>query len=211
MQLPESGIIIITQYYDPIAKEDIKLDKDALSVGVQPIGGLFSTAEIKILICYILDTIGEPVPANELINTLHFEGIANAFELSDAITLLSKSGLIAPTDESGSSYIITRSGSDTAKTLRDSLSYVVKERACAAALKMLAKFKNAQNTDIKITHEDGRIYINCTALDRGVPFIGIKLLVGDETQALAVKESFLERANKLYPLIIQILTAPPEK
>lgn len=187
------------------------MEKDAASAGVQPVGGLFSTAEIKILICYILDTVGEPVPANELINTLHFEGIANAFEVSDAISLLAKSGLIAPTDERGSEYLITRSGSETAKTLRDSLSYSVKERACTAALKMLARFKNAQTTDIKITHEDGRTYITCTALDRGAPFIGIKLLVGDDTQALAVKESFLERASELYPVIIRILTAPPEK
>ena len=52
------------------------MDKDAVSMGVKPVGGLFSTAEIKILICYILDTIGEPVPANELTNTQHYEGIA---------------------------------------------------------------------------------------------------------------------------------------
>lgn len=187
------------------------MDKDAASAGVQPVGGLFSTAEIKILICYILDTIGEPVPANELINTLHFEGIANAFEVSDAIALLSKSGLISPIDDTGSAYLITRSGSNTAKALRDSLSYSVKERACTAALKMLARFKNAQNTDIKIINEDGRVYISCTALDRGIPFLGIKLLVGDETQAVSVKERFLECANELYPTIIKLLTAPPRK
>lgn len=187
------------------------MDKDAVSVGVSPVGGLFSTAEIKILICYILDTVGEPVPANELTNTLHFEGIANAFEVSDAISLLSKGGLIAPVDEAGSSYIITRSGSDTARTLRDSLSYSVRDRACKAALKMLARFKNAKSSDFKISKENDRTYITCTALDRGAPIVSVKLLVGDETQALAVKESFLERGEELYPEIIRIITEPKKK
>ena len=29
------------------------MEKDALSAGVSKVGGLFSTAEIKILVCYI--------------------------------------------------------------------------------------------------------------------------------------------------------------
>lgn len=187
------------------------MDKDAVSMGVKPVGGLFSTAEIKILICYILDTIGEPVPANELTNTLHYEGIANAFEVSDAISLLAKGGLIAPVDEAGSAYIITRSGSDTARTLRDSLSYNVRDRACKAALKMLTRFKNAKSSEFKITKENGQTYITCSALDRGAPIISVKLLVGDETQALAVKESFLDKAEELYPEIIRLITEPPKK
>lgn len=187
------------------------MDKDAASAGVQPIGGLFSTAEIKILICYILHTVNEPVPANLLTNTLHYEGIANAFEVSDSISLLEKSGHIAIADKNDDSYIITKSGSDVAKTLRDSLSYNVKQRACAAALKMLARFKNARDTDIKITHEEERTYITCSALDRGAPFLSIKLLVGDDTQALAIKEKFLNNAAEIYPAIIQMLTKTDEE
>lgn len=192
-------------------KRKIILEKDAASAGVAPVGGLFSTAEIKILICYVLHTVGEPVPANELTNTLHYEGIANAFEVSDAIASLAKSGHIAAADENADSYVITQSGSDIAHTLQDSLSYNVKERACTAALKMLARFKNARSTDIKITREDDRTYITCSALDRGTPFITIRLLVGDETQALAVKERFLDQAGTLYSEMIRLLTEPPEK
>lgn len=182
------------------------MDKDALTAGVQPVGGLFSTAEIKILICYILHTVREPIPANLLTNTLHYEGIANAFEVSDAISLLEKSGHITIANEQDDSYIITESGSNVAKTLRDSVSDTVKNRACNAALKMLARFKNAKDTDIKISHEDDKTYITCSALDRGLPFITIKLLVGDDNQALAIKEKFLDDAPSIYPEIIKMLT-----
>lgn len=182
------------------------MDKDAVTAGVQPIGGLFSTAEIKILICYILHTVREPIPANLLTNTLHYEGIANAFEVSDAISLLEKSGHIVLADKNDDSYIITETGSDVAKTLRDSLSYNVKQRACNAALKMLARFKNTRDTDIKITTENERTYISCSALDRGTPILSIKLLVGDDNQALAIKEKFLDEAPQIYSSIIKLLT-----
>ena len=44
---------------------------DAVSAGVSP-GGLINTTEIKVLICYILKSVGEPVPANRLCEELFF-------------------------------------------------------------------------------------------------------------------------------------------
>ncbi len=182
------------------------MDKDAASAGVNPIGGLFSTAEIKILICYILNTIREPIPANLLTNTLHYEGIANAFEVSDAIASLEKSGHIKVGEPKSDAYIITEEGTHISDTLEDSLTYNVRKRSVNAALKMLARFKNARDTEIKITHEDDRTYICCSAIDRGSPFLSIKLLVGDDIQATMIKEKFLDDAQELYPKIIKLLT-----
>ena len=70
------------------------MENDAIGAGVKN-GGLFNTAEIKILICYILNAVKEPVPAAMLSNILHFEGIANGFEVSDAMASLAESGHIA--------------------------------------------------------------------------------------------------------------------
>ncbi len=182
------------------------MDKDALTAGVNQVGGLFSTAEIKILICYILSTVNEPVPANLLTNTLHYEGIANAFEVSDAIALLEKSGQIAVGDKECDGYIITESGKDIANTLKSSLSNTVKRRALDVSLRMLTRFKNGRDTDIKVTHEDDNTFITCQALDRGTPILSVKLLVGDDIQAAAIREKFLDNAQKLYPEIIKLLT-----
>ena len=69
-------------------QRSILLEKDAVSAGVSEIGGLFSTAEIKILVCYIISSIDSPVPGQMLANVLHYEGIANCFEVNDAIDSL---------------------------------------------------------------------------------------------------------------------------
>ena len=68
------------------------MEKDAVSAGVSEIGGLFSTAEVRILICYILSSIAEPVPGRLLGDILHYEGIANYFEVNDSIAYLCKGG-----------------------------------------------------------------------------------------------------------------------
>lgn len=182
------------------------MEKDAVSAGVEPIGGLFNTADIRILICYILNTINEPVPADMLSNLLHYEGIANGFEVSDSIASLQKSGMISPVDESEDSYTVTAKGREVAETLKTSLSFTVRDRACTAALKMMTRFKNSRNTEINILHEDDRTYISCSAIDRDHPFITVKLLVADETQALCIKERFLDHSSEIYSEIIELLT-----
>ncbi|MBR3592015.1 MAG: DUF4364 family protein [Clostridia bacterium] len=181
------------------------MEKNASGAGVS-LGGLFSTSEIKILICYILNAIDEPIPVDMVANVLHYEGIANAFEVSDAVVSLSSSGQIRAADESEQIYEITNSGRDTANTLKSSLSSVVKERAYLAVMKMFAKYKNAKDNHFEITHEDGATYLSCSAIDGGKPFITVKLLITDEEQGNIIRERFLENPSAIYSKIIEMLT-----
>ncbi len=182
------------------------MEKDAVSAGVSEIGGLFSTADIRVLICYILSSIDDAVPGNLLANTLHYEGIANCFEVNDSIAALCKSGQIKLVDEKDDTYVITDSGRNVAETLKTSLSIVVKERAYTAAIKMVSRFKNAKETDIKISREGNKTFITCSAIDEDTPFMSVKLLVSDEEQALHIKEKFLNDPTKIYSTIIDLLT-----
>ena len=181
------------------------MERDASGAGVAR-GGLFSTAEIKILICYILNAIAEPVPVDMLANVLHYEGLANAFEVSDAVVSLSTSGQIAAADGTEQTYVITDIGRNTAQTLKSSLSSVVKERAYLAVMKMFAKFKNAKDNQFEITHENGATYLSCSAIDGGKPFITVKLLMTDDEQAGVIRERFVENPSKIYSSIIEMLT-----
>ena len=65
---------------------------DAMSAGVNP-GGLQSRTEIRVLICYVLQYSSAPLPLDKLKERLHFEGIANYFETSYAISDLEESGV----------------------------------------------------------------------------------------------------------------------
>ena len=180
--------------------------KDALTAGVEPVGGLFNTADIKILICYILSSISEPVPANMLSNLLHYEGIANVFEVSDSISSLQKSGMIEADGDDTDSYTVTGKGREVANTLKNSLSFTVRERACAAALKMMGRLKNARNTEIKIIREDENTYLNSAVIDSDKTLMSFKLLVADEHQATFIKEKFLNHTSEIYSGLIELIT-----
>ena len=181
------------------------MERDASGAGVAR-GGLFSTAEIKILICYILNAIEEPVPVEMLANVLHYEGLANAFEVSDAIFSLSAKGQIMACDDEEQTYTVTSSGKNTAETLKTSLSSVVKERAYLAVMKMLAKFKNAKDNIFEIIKENDSTYLSCSAIDGGKPFLTVKLLITDEDQGSYIREKFLENPSAIYSKIIEMLT-----
>ena len=118
---------------------------------------------------------------------------------------LLKNGQLSLVDECDDTYIATESGKSIAETLKTSLAISVRDRAYTAALKMVARFKNAKENDIKISKEDGRTFITCSAIDNGQPFMTVKLLVGDEEQALFIKNRFLNDSS-IYSKIIELLT-----
>jgi hypothetical protein len=180
------------------------LERDAISAGVSKIGGLFTTADIRTLICYIMSSIEEPMSGNMLCEVLHSEGIANIFEVSDSLAFLENSGHIKEFDESGD-YVVTDAGRNVAETLGSHLSSVVKERAYRAVLKSMVIIRNTKETSYKIYEEDGRTFIDCTALDQNKPFMSVKLLLTDEDQALFVKQKFLEHASEIYSKIFEII------
>ena len=181
------------------------LENDAIGAGVKN-GGLFNTAEIKILICYILNAIKEPVPTAMLSNILHFEGIANGFEVSDAMSSLVNSGHIAPASDDDAYYEITQSGSQVADELDSTLSLTVRKRAYIATLKMLAKIKNAKGTRFCISNENGHSYITCSAVDGKITLIELKMIIPDEKSGTYIREKFLENPSEIFSDIIEKLS-----
>lgn len=183
----------------------INLDFDAVTAGVLP-GGLVSSTEVKVLICYVLDSVGVPVSATGLCELLNFEGIANIFEVSDNIEALSKSGHIICTDDLGDNYTVTSSGSEIARTLKTTVPLTVRDKACRATLNMLAKIRNTNETDIAITREGDNTFITCSALDNDKTIMSVKLLVTDENQAMSIKNKFIENPSDIYSQIIDLFT-----
>ncbi len=181
------------------------MEFDALTAGVLP-GGLVSSAEVKVLICYILDSVKESVPVTRLCELLNYEGIANIFEVSDNIEALARGGHIVCTDVDSESYTVTPSGTDIAKTLKTTVPMTVREKACRVTLGMLSKMRNAEETDIAITREDDNTYITCSALDNNKTIMSVKLMVSDEMQAVNIKNNFLENPAEIYTQIIDLLT-----
>lgn len=181
------------------------MEFDALTQGVAP-GGLVSSSEIKVLICYILKSVKEPVPATKLCELLNYEGIANAFEVSDNIESLLQNNHIICVNSADESYTTTDSGNGIAETLKTSVPISIREKACKATFKMLSRIRNTKETDIAITREGENTFITCSALDNNAVIMSVKLLVTDENQAVAIKNKFLDDPSEIYSKIVDLFT-----
>ena len=182
------------------------MERDALTAGVAR-GGLVSTADIKVLICYLLSTLKTPVPAQKMADTLHLEGVANYFEISDAFTKLEQSGHISLVpDKDDNLYVITLSGADVAKTLLTSVPYSVREKAYKLSLRMMARYKNEHENNIFIEKTENGYIVNCSVLDGANEMMTVRLVAADSNQADMIKQAFLNDASNIYSSIIEIIT-----
>ena len=180
---------------------------EALNAGLKP-GGLQSRTEIRVLICYILDNISSPGPLDSVKEQLHFEGIANFFELSVAIEELSDSGHIVPIcDESGKKlYTISEEGRNVAKTLSSSLPLSVKENSVNIAGRIVKRSLNERHNKVSIDKTELGLYVTCAIMEGELELAGVKLLVPDKETALTVKENFLNNPTETLVNITSALT-----
>lgn len=178
------------------------MESNAISAGV---GSLISIAEIKVLICYVISGVNSPVPGKQLANLLNIEGIANYFEVMDALEALLKAGNLTY-NEADDTYEVTEVGAAAADTLKTILPFTVKEKAFALTAKMIARLKNAKETRIETVKENGFMYLICSAVENGVDLMSVKLMVTDETQASSIKERFLDNPSLVYTGLVDLLT-----
>lgn len=182
------------------------MENDAITAGVAP-GGLTNRTEIRVLICYLLKAIAQPVPYPFLTDKLSAEGIANYFELSDAVADLEDAGHIAPlVDAAGKkAYLITPSGADIADTLERTVPLVIRDRACSYIIKLLARVRNEKENDVQITPMEKGVKVSCRVLDGSNELMAVSLLVPNEACAATVRESFLNNPTETFIKITEAL------
>ena len=122
------------------------MEFDAFSAGVEP-GGLRSTREIGILICYMLDQFGKPISREDLIDSIQENGIANYFEVSSAVSELIRLGNLS---SDGNEVAITKNGELVAKQLSSELSSFVRNKALNSVREQMERRINEKENPVVI-------------------------------------------------------------
>ena len=168
----------------------------------QGMGALNYRAEIKILICYILSALNEPVPETELTQVLHYEGITNYFDASEAISELIKNDCII---EYNGGFVVTEKGADLAETLKQSVALTVRERAIKVVARMMARRRHEKETDIEITKSERGYNVSLNIVEGDYSLLKLSLNVADEISANFIKERILEDPSYVYAGLIELL------
>ena len=126
-------------------------------------GMLTNLMDIKILICYLLNSVGEPMDKEQMIDMIFENDIAEYFDIRAAVMQLVENGNV--TENSEGFIALTHSGREAAEQLESSLPFTAREKVVREGLKIttLSKRKKANKAEIEKT-KDG-VFVHCELLD----------------------------------------------
>ncbi len=176
---------------------------DAFSAGVEP-GGLYSSKDIRILICYMLAGAGEPMPRQAVLDIIAGNGMANFFEASAAIDDLIRLKNLEEVPEGR--LAVTQAGAEAAATLSRSIPYTLRDRSVKASLQLLTRIRRERENGVETEKTDTGCRVTCRIGDGETPLMTLSLGVADDLQAKMIRDQFLDQPELLYRSVLAILT-----
>lgn len=190
---------------------DFKLDAFPVDDNV---GGIRSTEKIRIIICYILKNVDSPLTRDDMQSALYDNGVANYFEISQAIDNLLDVGAVEIVDNV---LTLNSKGAQIARDLNDELSLFIKNKAVRAAKLTAIYEKRKKENNISIIKLDDKKYrLDITLLsglsdDKNADeLMKVSVFVTDSLQAETMKTTFLNNPVRLYEKVIEALTEDAE-
>lgn len=183
------------------------MEYDAFEAGIE-LGGLRNRDDIRLLICYLLKSIDAPMTRQILNDAMQEDGLANYFEVGQAVEELLKTGNIT-TDilDDEEVFVVTERGREAAELLQTSLPRTVREKAVNSAIRLTTRAKVERDNKIEVRKEDdGGYTITFTLFDRGTELMKLSIYVVDSLQLETVKQNFINDPVKVYSSIITSLT-----
>lgn len=179
---------------------------DVFRAGVEP-GGLTADYEIKMLACYILRHLEQPIPVSGLIEVFVSEGIGNYFEAASAAASLVKTGHLAIQANGRERYYeVTELGVTTADTLAHDLPAAIRDKALAAAKRYLAMQERRARNKAEVRKVADGFLLTLTITDVGSDLLTTTILVPDKETCGRISERFIQDPVLVYKGIVAVLT-----
>ncbi len=180
------------------------MEFNAFTAGIDP-GGLRNKDEIRILLCYILSSVGAPLSKTDIVNIIQENGLANYFETADALAELTERGSIVHL-EGTELYTASDTTHIIAKQLDTALPASVRTHALQAALNLLARAKREQENQVEIVKTDLGYNVICHISGGEMELMSFQLYVPDYKQAELVKKNFQAHPEIVYQVMLALVT-----
>lgn len=177
------------------------MSQDAFSAGVEP-GGLLSSQQIKLLVCYLLAGVEQPLPRKTVLDVVVGQGMANFFETDSVIDDLVR---LEHIEEADGVLRLLPTGHRVAATLEGLLPYTLRQRSVSAALDLLARLRREQHNHVTMQPLARGVAVTCTIDDGDSPLLELTLRVADDLQAGLIRDRFLDDPERLYRQVLAVL------
>ena len=184
------------------------MEFDAFDAGIE-YGGLRNKSDIRLLICYLLKIVDAPVEKN-LINEAMLEtGVANYFEVNQAISdLLSNANIDTVIENDEECLTLIERGREIAENLGSDLPKTVREKAVSSVIRLVTMHKSARENDVLIEPlGDNKGYsVTFSIMDGEEALMKLTVYSSELFQAEKLRDKFLEDPVRLYSSVITSLT-----
>lgn len=178
---------------------------DAFTAGVEP-GGLRSQSDIRLLICYMLASVKEPLAKNDIVMVLQDNGLANYFEAASALSdvLTKHNADVLPDDPE--LCVANENTVEISHQLDTTLPPAVRDRAVSGALNLLAMAKRERENKVEIEKTEQGYNVTCHISGGSQDMMSFTLLVPDQFQARIVKKNFHRNPELVYRVMLSLMT-----
>lgn len=184
---------------------------DTFDEGIVP-GGIRSKSEIRILICYLFNSVNDKMSKDLIVESIMQYELANYFEVSSAFDDLINNGNLVESDiiDDERTYILSDNGRMIANQLDTTLALTVKEKAYNCAIKLLAEKKTARENSVEIEKTENGFNVICRISGGEVELMSFCLYAPDYDQAVTIKKSFLKSPATVYKVMLALMTRDKE-
>lgn len=181
---------------------DPNLQFDAFTSGIEA-GGLRAKSAISSMVCYVIANTRQNVTIKILTEAMMEGKIANYFEVCDSIDKLKAKKLIFE-DENGVLTISNQARKYT-ELIENDLPLNIRSESIELCQKLVAKEAYKKENKVDIEKDENGYKVTMHVSDKISDFMVLTLYVPTETQAVVIKEGFLENPVKIYENLIDTI------
>ncbi len=175
---------------------------DVFTQGVKP-GGLNTSKEIRILLCYLLNSVSLPVTMSQLENALWGEELVNYFELAVSLADLCDNEFIL---KQGDEYTLLPKGKEIADELSFDLPLTVKETALRAVVQMQSLALKQALHKVEIETLESGYKVHGWIDENGDEVFRFAVFMPDKKSANFVKNQFVLHGDSVYAVMLAGIT-----
>ena len=172
-------------------------------------GGPNTIFDIKVMICYILNTLKSPISAENLSTVVVTQELVNYFEYQSALGELLDGGHIErfSNDDGEEFYRISENGAALVVDLESSLSPTLRSYAIRTAMQVLTFKQNEKENTVTVTRaKEGGYLLSVEIPGTPEPLCSFTLYFPERLQAEKARDGFLENPTLAYTSLLCALT-----
>ena len=181
------------------------MEYNAFVGGVAP-GGLTNDFEVKILVCYLLSKLKQPVTFSLLNEVFSKTSVVNYFEYTEALSELKSTGqILQEANESGEDvFKLTDLGQAAADEFGKTLPRSVRDKTLETAQSILDAVKRDAENCVQIQEVQDGYQLTLSVKDIGTDLMNLTLFLPSMEECKRVQQLFLEDPFTLYQGILAL-------